>query len=299
MFSSAWLRAGLLLAAVASFAVAATPARGQEPRAYGQRLVAQYRLPTEAIARYAALAAGTSLVGAPDVKSLLADSEPWVGPEQRAGMGHNPYTLVFTVHGVTRTAGAVFAQWQAGWKVYESPVTSRAWLMAMPDIARTGLAAGEALSLTGSSSRVSFRGERSVAPMLSLVQASNLDINDVEVQVWSGAAPQAWASIPWPRAALVALGAACLLVGLGFTYWQRAQPAPVAPVASAQPLRSSAASALPRAKADAPTIESQRLGAAPAALSAQSRVLAALHQVLTLDPTVHNVPDTTRRRSRL
>lgn len=298
MFSSAWLRAGLLLAAVASFAVAATPARGQEPRAYGQRLVAQYRLPTEAIARYAAPAAGTSLAGAPGVNSLFPDSEPWVGPEQRAGVGNNPYTLVFTVHGVTRTAGAVFAQWQAGWKVYESPVTSRAWLIPVPDIARTGLAAGEALSLTGISSRVSFRGERSVAPMLGLVHASNLDIDDVEVQVWSGAAPQAWASIPLPRAVLVTLGATCLLLGLGFTFWQRALPAQVAPVAPAQPLRSAQAGALPLVQADSPTVEDERLGVAPAALSAQSRVLAALHQVLTLDPTVHNVPDTTRRRSR-
>lgn len=295
MFSSAWLRAGLLLAAVAFFAVAATPAGGQEPRAHGQRLVAQYRLPDDAIARYAALAAGTALDAAPGVNSLFADRAPWVGPEQRAGVGHNPYTLVFTVRGVTRAAGAVFAQWQAGWQVYETPVASRELLMAVPYIARTGVAAGEALTLTGSSTRVSFRGERSVAPMLGLVQARNLDINEVEVQVWSGTAPQAWASTAWPRAALVALGAACLLIGFGFTYWQRALPAPAAPpAAQAQSLRSLAA------------IEGERLGVAaaeipvvapgPAPLSAQSRVLAALHQVLRLEPTGFNVPDTTRQR---
>lgn len=298
MFSSAWLRFGLLLAAMALFAVAATPVRGQEPRAYGQRLVAQYRLPADTIARYAAVAAGTALDALPRADSMFADGAPWVGPEHRAGVGHNPYTLVFTVSGAARAAGAVYAQWQAGWQWQESPIASRELLLAVPHIARTGLAAGEALTLTAASARVSFRGQRSVAPMLGLVQARNLDINEIQVQVWSGAAPQAWDWTPWTRAALLALGVACLLIGLGFTYCQRALPTPGAqPAPRGEPVRGQPGSQHIHAQA----IEGERIELvavakppAPATPSPEAFVLTALHQVLTLDPTAHNVADETR-----
>ncbi len=100
MLSSAWFRFGLLLAAVGLFMAATTPALGRDPRAYGQRLVAQYQLPPDTIARYTALAAGTAVNASPRENSMFADRSPWVGPDQRAGVGHNPYTLVFTVSGV-------------------------------------------------------------------------------------------------------------------------------------------------------------------------------------------------------
>lgn len=138
----------------------------REPRAYGHQLVAQYQLPPDTIARYAAMAAGTALDASPRENSMFADRSPWVGPKQRAGVGRNPYTLVLTVRAVARTAGEAYAQWQAGWEVHESPVASRELLMAVP---RTGLVAGQELTLTANSGRVSFRGERSVTPMLGLV----------------------------------------------------------------------------------------------------------------------------------
>ena len=296
MLSSAWFRFGLLLTALGLFTAANTPAEGSEPRAYGQRLVAQYRLPPGTIARYAAMAAGTALDASPREDSMFADRSPWVGPKQRAGVGHNPYTLVFTVSGVAKTAGEVYAHWQAGWEIHESRAASRELLMAVPPITRTGMAAGQALTLTANSTRVSFRGERSVAPMLGLVQTRNLDINDVQVQVWSGAAPQVWAMLPWSHAALLALGATCLLVGLAFKYWQPKKREPG--------LQAARSSEQPHDRHGSPdAVDCVETAVAhnepvPAAPNHEARVIAALHQVLTVGLTVDTVPDMSRIRKR-
>lgn len=298
MFSSAWVRFGLLLVAAGFIAAATTPAISREPRAYGQRLVAQYQLPPESIARYAAMAAGAAPNASLRDNTMFADRSPWVGPKQRASASasQNPYTLVFTVSGVAKAAGEVYAQWQAGWEIHESQVASRELLMAVPRVARTGLAAGQALSLTASTTRVSFRGEREVAPMLGLVQARNLDINDVQVQVWSGAAPQAWPVLPWSPTPLLALGMTCLLVGSGLRYWQ-----PVVRVPGMQPARSLVLPRLaPARPVAAVCVEPSAPREAPiaAAPSQAARVVAALHHVLTVGLTVHTVLDESRMRQR-
>ncbi len=187
--------------------------------------------------------------------------------------------------------------------------------MAVPRIVRTGMAGGQALTLTASSARVSFRGERSVAPMLGLVQMRNLDINDVQLQVWSGAAPQAWAVPPWSRAALLAL-VIYLLVGLGFKYWQRTVHEPAGPPQgriperaarrysdepAAQPARSREQ---PRKRPAGPNAAGGDEAVAaldrpiPAAPNHEARVIATLHEVLTVGLTVHTVLDEVRMRKR-
>ena len=297
MLGSAWFRFGLLLAATGLLTLAITPAIGREPRAYGHQLVAQYQLPPDTIARYAAMAAGTALDASPRENSMFADRSPWVGPMQRAGVGRNPYTLVLTVRAVARTAGEAYAQWQAGWEVHESPVASRELLMAVPRTARTGLVAGQVLTLTASSGRVSFRGERSVAPMLGLVQMHNLDISSVELQVWSGEAPKAWPVLPWSPATLLALGVTCLLVSLGFRSWQhtvRASGSLLARSRDQPHKRPTSPDAVERI--EQPSVA--RDGPALTTPSHEARVIAALHQVLTIGLTVHTVLDEARMQRR-
>ena len=310
MFGSGWFRFGLLLAAVGLFAAAATPAIGREPRAHGKRLIAQYQLPPDTIERYAAMAAGKAGHAAPRDNTMFADRSPWVGSKHRAGVGDSPYTLVFTVSGVAKAAGEVFAQWQAGWEIQESPVASRELVMAVPRATRSGVTAGQPLTLTTSTTRVTFRGERNVAPMLGLVQTRNLDINDVQLQVWSGAAAQAWSLPTPPRSVLAVMGLACLLLAVRFSFGRMNAPAyAMSPRASRLPATEvdarpvtvvgDAAAAAPMATLALPA-PAAPTDAPVAAPSQQARVFAALQHVLTVGLAVPTVLDHKRmRRQRL
>jgi hypothetical protein len=206
------VRAALMVAAVLAFFYAMPAASGQ-PRAYGRDLVAQYQLPAEAVARYAALATAASRAEALPERTAWPDHGLWVGPQQQVGMGRNPYRLVLTVSGVARAADDVRAHWRAGWEVRESPVATREVLMSMGAQLAGSTTVGAPVTLTAVSAPLTFRGERQVAPMLNLVDANNLDISDVHLQVWSGSAPLvAWPALATPRPALLGLGALCLLM---------------------------------------------------------------------------------------
>lgn len=310
MFINGWFRFALLLVAVGLFAAATTPAIGSEPRAHGERLVAQYQLPTTAIERYVAIAEGTAGHELPRESTQFADRYPWVGARQRAGVGHNPYTLVFTISGTAKAAGDVVAQWQAGWHIQESSVASRQLVIPLPRETRTGVSAGQPLTLTTSSTRVSFRGERNVAPMLGLVQMRNMDISGVNLQVWSGEAAQAWSLPALPRGVLVAVGLACLLLAVRFGFGRTAAPAqatqprssrlPVTDIVS-RPVTVAGAVAVDVAAPIAPLALPAR--AAPAELPAaapsqQARVFAALQHVLTVGLAVPTVLDHKRIQRR-
>jgi hypothetical protein len=295
VFGSVWWRVGLAGAALALLAAAtAAPAQGREPRAHGQRLVAEYRLPPDAIARYAAMAAGALRDTESREHSRFADRLPWVGPAQQAGAGRNPYRLVFTAVGVARGAGQVVAHWQAGWEVHESADASREVLMAVPAIARTAIAPGQSLTLSATSRPVSFRGERPVAPMLGLVQARNLDIHEVQVQVWSGQAPLDWPRLAQPSAAPLLAAAACLLGWIALLYWRHTRAVP--PIDEA-----SHPAAVGREVPEPPQTDPASLSPedlVPLQPSHRYRVQSALQQLLTVGLVVETVPDPSRPEGR-
>jgi hypothetical protein len=285
------IRAALVVAAVLAFFYA-VPAASNSPRAHGRELVAQYQLPAEAVARYAARDNATR-----EHDSSLANGL-WVGPPQQAGAGHNPYTLVITVSGVAKAAGDVRTQWQTGWEVRESPLATREVLMPVAGLSDRSIAAGAPVSLTAIGNPLSFRGERQAAPMLNLVNAHNLDIHDVHLQVWSGSAPL----VAWPvvsRPALWVIGALCVLGWFGL---RRGVP----PVA-ATPARAAEASRLP--EPDLQLLLEHRPASAPPALAAPrpaaaappthnqaARVVAALRDVLTVGLAVPTQLDDRRSR---
>lgn len=273
------VRAALIVAAVLAF-FHAVPAASSQPRAHGRELVAQYPLPADAVARYAARdRAGT------------VDDAPWVGPLQAAGVGRNPYTLVLTVSGVAHAAGDVRMRWQGGWEVRESPVATREVLMPLAGESGRPVAAGTPVSVTAISAPLSFRGERQVAPLLNLVSTHNLDISDVHLQVWSGSAPLvAWPALPTPRPALVAVGALCLL--LWFFLKGGTRPA-ARPATAVSRLPQPHLQPLPEHQASAHRAHETPAAAPPP--NQASRVVSALRDVLTMGLAVPTEYDTTRR----
>jgi hypothetical protein len=166
---SRWLAAALACTAL-GIAMQRASAGGPPVTAYGERRVAQYRIPADALGR-----------------------TPWNGPLDRVGQGRNPYRLVLTVDGVTQAAGPVRSRWQAGWSVSEGANATRDVVMALTAAAaQPAVAAGEASRLTLASGPVSFRGEREVEALLGLVELQNLDLREVTLEVWSGAPPLGW-----------------------------------------------------------------------------------------------------------
>lgn len=289
------VRAALIVAAVLAFFYA-LPAASSSPRAHGRELVAQYQLPADAVARYAALAAPAARTVPASETAARTDTSGWVGPLQQVGVGRNPYTMVLTINGVAREAGNVRAHWQAGWEVRESPLATREVLMSVAAQRHTSAAAGNLVTLTAISAPLSFRGERQAAPLLNLVNASNLDISDVHLQVWSGSAPlMAWPALSTPRPALLGLGALCLLM---WFFLRRTVRPPVAPVSR---LPQTDLQALPEHKKETDRTNEPAPPAPVMAATTQnqaSRVVSALRDVLIQGLAVPAELDTARRPRR-
>jgi hypothetical protein len=296
MVWSSWLRFGWLLAVAAMLAAMAMPAASRQPRTYGKYLVAQYQLPATTIERYAAMAAGIAGNEPARDSSMFADRLPWVGPAQRAGAGNNPYTLVLTVSGVAKAAGEVYAQWQAGWEVHESAIASREIVMSVPRTVRTGAVTGERLNLTVNSARVSFRGERRVAPMLGLVQMRNLDIDDVYLQVWSGNAPLTSPEMPFSPKALMAGIATCLLFWWMLSRRRDAAASLVAETAQAPDPASE--SPKPREPVEVDQAMLARLAPRSPDPGHKAQVIDALHQLLTVGLAIQPISDDARMQKR-
>jgi hypothetical protein len=278
----------MVAAALAFFR--AVPAAGNDEHGHGRELVAQFQLPADAVARYAALAAASHEAAAGE-RTALIDSAVWVGPLQQVGIGRNPYKMVLTVHGVARAAGDVRARWQAGWEVRESATATREVLMSVGTQHEGRAHAGAPVTLTAVSAPLTFRGERQVSPLLNLVHAHNLDISAVHLQVWSGSAPWVtWPALSAPRPALLGLGALCLLMCFFLRRTATLAPAPISrlPQADLQSLLEHAPEA-PSAPAPRPV--------PPAPQNPSSRVVNALRDVLLRGLAVPTEFDDRQRRS--
>ncbi len=296
------LRAALMVAAAVAL-FHAVPAASNAPRAHGRELLAQFDLPADAVARYTALAAAAPRHESASEFTPSIDNAMWVGPLQQVGAGRNPYTLVLTVGGVARAAGDIRARWQTGWEVRESPLATREVLMPAGAQQDGGTVAGAAVTLTAVSAPLSFRGERQASPMLNLVHADNLDIRDVQLQVWSGSAPMlAWPALAAPRPAWLGLGTLCLLMGF---FLRR----PARPLTAPTAVKSRLPQADPQQPQERPAITDRALASPPplptpppaplvaaAPQNQSSRVVHALRDVLMQGLAVPTELDARRRR---
>jgi hypothetical protein len=315
----------VLIAAALLALLFAVPAMGDAPREYGRERVAQFSLPVDELMPRPAGAA------APRDRGTADDLALWTGPAQAVGSGRNPYTMVVTLVGTARAAGDVRASWRGGWEVHESAQATREVRMPAGNGVASAQAPGQPMTMTLVSGPVSFRGERQVSPLLHQVAASNLDLRDVQLQVWSGPAPIGLATLSVQRPAL--LGVA-LLCGLACWWLRRFTPRPQRPRDAVDtrlpvvrsPHAEAANSLLPapardaapaidallehhwpdeqraRAVAQVPSLVTvtavERTTASPSRVSASASVVASLHDVLRGGPAVATEADTRPRRAR-
>jgi hypothetical protein len=167
-------------------------------RAFGKKIIAEYELPPEQIAKFAAFEPSGPTKGESALTStLLAKTEDWTGPAFDAVTSGNPYTIVVTLSGSAKLDGPSATLWNAGWAIL-SENGNQTRLTVLPGLAKTDAKAGEAFTVTAAATPSSFKEDRKVAVALALVNARNIDISSVRVQVWSGMAPTSFLEVLGP-----------------------------------------------------------------------------------------------------
>lgn len=198
---------GVMLIAAFASTLTALPAAAAGPTVYGKRLVQTLEVPTDTLAKFAFFQASTKGGGT----GLLADSEDWHAPEQAFATSGNPYTLVVKVQGTVVADGDATTIWQTGWSIEGTTRYNR-----LPAIGTTGAKAGDAFSGEATAGPTSFKADSTYSPTLGLVKASNVRIQSVKVEVWSGIGKSSWIETFF-AAGPVLTG----LVFLGLAIWWR------------------------------------------------------------------------------
>lgn len=196
----------LVVMAPAQSALAASP-----DKKYGKELVAEFAVPSEIIAKYASFQPSEPQKGeSAIVNAMLADTVNWIGHQLDAETRKNPYTIVVTVLGTAKVDGDASSLWQYGWEIEHPMNGPEQRLFPLPGIGKSGVKAGDTMMITVAAMPTSFKENRSVRPVLGFVNARNLEINSVRVQVWSGMAGMSWVDIlsafRWALIPMIILG---------------------------------------------------------------------------------------------
>lgn len=168
-----------LLALVAVFAAVAALA-ADKPTTYGKNLLRIQALPAEAVAKFVRFNAAQLAKGAKPA-GLLSATEDWVGEPLTMPSSGNPYTLVVRVTGTAIADGEVGTAWMGGWAV-DGASSNKLMTGATQASARSG----ERVTLVGTSGPISFKQDRTLAPALAFMNARNLQIDGVEMEIWAG-----------------------------------------------------------------------------------------------------------------
>lgn len=187
-------------------------AAGAQTQRHGKTLLVEHRLAPSVIDGFNRFKPSAPVKGeSAIVATMMADTKDWVGPQIDATTSANPYTLVVIVKGVARADGDATTMWHAGWRVVDKQDGEQNRVNPLPGIAKTGARAGERIEVAGRAVPTTFKEDRRASPMIGLVNARNLEIQEVRVQVWTGVAAATWVetllSFRWALigAALVAL----------------------------------------------------------------------------------------------
>jgi hypothetical protein len=163
--------------------------RKDEGTAYGKTLVGEFKVPAQTLVKFEALKPSVRKPGESALEAaLLADTEAWDGPSIEADSTANPYKIVMTISATAREDGDAVSMWQAGWNMGEGQTR----MVLMPGLTRSNLKAGQTFTASAVSGPLSFKKDRTISPRLELVRADNMEINSVEVAVWSGLGGSTW-----------------------------------------------------------------------------------------------------------
>lgn len=208
-------RAGLALcyalAAACLLALPASPAGARDAAtAWGKRMVETFELTSDDLAR---LARHQDKTAGQKPAGFFSETVSWKAPRALdLPASGNPYTLVVHVAGVAQADGEGLTRWMAGWETENGARLSMVQGVSFGQ----GTRGGQVLQLAGTAGPVSFKEDREVVPVLEFAGASNLRLDGVRVEVWSGMRRSSFVEL--------LMSAVPLLTGvvfLGLVWWWR------------------------------------------------------------------------------
>jgi len=173
----------ILAASLALVAVQAGAQLSARPGPYGKTLLLDVVLPPSQLDKFSAfLQAQAGVNNGAGNSVMFGQTTDWVGEAMVANSTTNPYTMVVSVDGTARAAGDVVTTWNSGWR-FEDGMTR---LGLMHGLSAFDVKAGQRVTMTAAAAPSRFERDRNVAPVLSLIDAKNVAIDHVQVQIWSG-----------------------------------------------------------------------------------------------------------------
>ncbi len=174
----------LLLACLLALVAAEAGAQmSTKPGKYGKTLLLDKTLPLSDIDKISAFLQDLAVRNKGVANSVIeGDTFDWIGEPIQGEPAKSPYTVVVSVTGTAREAGNVLTTWKSGWKLADG-ITR---INLMTGLSAFDVKAGEHVTLTAPATPARFDRDKTVTPTLSLVEAKNIAIEGVQVQVWSG-----------------------------------------------------------------------------------------------------------------
>ena len=179
---SRWLPL-ILASLLAAVSLEAGAELSTQPGQYGKTLLMDATLPPSQIDKFADFLEALAAANKGTANSVVfGDTVDWAGAPMVANSQTNPYTIVVSVDGTAKAAGDVITTWKSGWRL-EDGMTKTG---LMSGLSAFDVKAGERVTMTAAAAPSRFEQDKNVTPVLSLVDAKNVTIDHVQVQVWSG-----------------------------------------------------------------------------------------------------------------
>ena len=183
---------------------------------YGKTLLTEFDVPDSVIAKYNNRQPPKAVnVGGPMINMLLSDSVDWTSDPISISNQINPYRIVVTVTGSAISDGDAVSMWTAGWfKASDGTTNSK----PLTGLSKHGVKAGQTFMVTAAALPTTFKQDQELGASLGMVKTTNMTINAVHVQIWSGVASASFTQIFFSLQGLVV---ALILLGLGWFFKRR------------------------------------------------------------------------------
>lgn len=201
-----------LLVQAPVFAADGIPKR--DSHEFGKTLVDEYDVPEDVIYKYNnRTPAKQPNAGSPLINMMLSESVDWTTDIIDIDDKKNPYRMVVTVAGTAIADGDAISMWTSGWM---KDGTTKA--QPLVGLSQHNVKAGERFVITAASNPSTFKDSQQLFATLGMVKTTNMTINAVHVQIWSGVASASFTQIFFSLQGLVV---ALILLGLGWYFKRR------------------------------------------------------------------------------